>query len=949
MTLALYGKSRRRNFGLLLGGLLAAITAAIVGLFALTSGNATACACENVSIQVHKYLPKDNVNNPWENQGSSAGNWKFTVYEDNGGTPGAVLVADLDDLTPSAGFPQQDILVKETNTDGDIFFGWFKPDGDGENSGNDKCNQAPADFATGGKYSREEYLAIPASAFGTPGNLTGLLHICAYDKPAPPENHTIQVCKVVEQNNDGVDQGGAFSGEIRHWTAAASFTSVPWSVSGVAEGGEPVCTTVSTIPSGHTFSVVEFGFRPATWVADATGFPWYEDNKGMTHSANGTTIDYTADVKVTFHNKSTAATRNVQVCKVVVGNGDGVSVPAFGYGFDIRPSGLANISGSNSVAEPNPDSEGSQTAEVCATKLVPSDKAFDVVEWMSRPSGWMGDADGYPRYQLNGGALYSNNTTTPISAGTTDVKVTFFNKELPKTKEIVIVKEFTRLNGYVPTADDFPAFTFAPPIDPAPVCTKDESKLPDMVSWTCTVPASWDGTVNESAVDGWESATGCPLVASIAGGPEVFSFCNRPYGAIEILKTDNTTAGNADRPADGDWDFSVSGPSFSSVTSIPFGGGTRTLVHVPLGAGYTATETDGRYGQCPTVSNPTGQGYNTTNVEDGPLALSAPGATITFVFRNDDCGQVLGTGRLEVRKVRDILGDGVMNGADTAIAWNVTITGPEFPGGQDFAVTAGGLHLDGLTEGLYTISEATAAGWNVIGVRTTETPGLVASATTQVNLHNDDSGVVTFYNQPVGQIPVHKEAFRSHNGGQNLPAPQDDDGWTITLTSATCGVTRQAVTDNQGNALFSNLPLCTDYVVTEGSTNADSPGFVPLTAATFTNITPNGLTLTFNNVLRTNDPFEPVTPVPPTPPTATPVPPTATVVPPTTEPTQPPPPATAIAGEKTPGPGQPTPIVPSTGNSATGGAGGNAVFFAGALMVLAVVLGATALGRRPSR
>ncbi len=951
MTLALYGKTRRRKVGLLLGGLFAAVVAAVVGVFALSEGNATACACDTVSVQIHKYLPKDNVNNPWENQGSSAGNWKFTVYEDNGGTPGAVLVSDLDDLTPSNGFAPQDILVKETNTDGDVFFGWFKPDGDGENSGNDKCNQAPADFTTGGKYSREQYLAIPASAFGTPGNLTGLLHICAYDQPAPPPNHSIQVCKVVEQNNDGVDQGGNFSGEIRHWTAAASFTAVPWSVTGVVEGGEPVCTTVSTIPADHTFNVTEFGFRPGAWVADATGFPWYEDNKGMTHSANVTTVNYTDDVKVTFHNKSTPATRKVEVCKVAVANGDGISVPAFGYGFDIRQTGRPNISGSNSVAEPNPDTNDSQTAEVCTTKLVPNDKAFDVVEWMSRPSDWMGDATGYPKYQINGGALYTNNTTTPIAAGTSDVKVTFFNKELPRTKEVVIVKSFTGLNGYSPVAADYPGFTFDPAIDPAPVCTINESKLPDSVSWTCTVPASWSGTVNESAVANWETATGC-LVASLEGGPQVFSFCNRPYGTIEIQKTDNTTAGNLDRPADGDWDFSVSGPnSYSAVRSILFGGGTSVVTHVPLGNGYTAAETDGRYGQCPTESNPTGQGYNTTNVQAGPSSLTAPGGTITFVFRNDDCGIVFGTGQLHIWKVRDVLGDGAMNGADSYVPWNVTITGPEFPTGQNFAVPATGLHFGGLTEGLYTISEAALFGWNIVGVTTTEHPGLVASASTQVDLHNDDEDTVTFFNQPFGQIPVQKNAFTSHNGGPNVAAPGDDDGWTITVKSATCGINTSQVTDANGQALFSDLPMCNDYVVSEAGTNADSPGFVPLSADQFTNITPNGVTLTFNNILRTSEPVNPVTPVPPTatpvPPTVTPVPPTVTPVAPTSTPTTP---ATAIAGEKTPGPGQPTPIVPSTGNGGNdGGDGLNLVFLAGAMIAMAAVLGLTAAGQRRRR
>ena len=138
---------------------------------------------------------------------------------------------------------------------------------------------------------------------------------------------------------------------------------------------------------------------------------------------------------------------------------------------------------------------------------------------------------------------------------------------------------------------------------------------------------------------------------------------------------------------------------------------------------------------------------------------------------------------------------------------------------------------------------------------------------TSVTVSDGQEDTVTFYNQPSGQIPVHKNAFTSHNGGPNVAAPNDVDGWTITLTSVQCGINQVKVTDASGNALFSNLPLCNDYVVTEGAVNASSPGFVPLTAAQFTNISPNGVTLTFNNILRTQDPICTVGCIPTTTPT----------------------------------------------------------------------------------
>ncbi len=124
--------------------------------------------------------------------------------------------------------------------------------------------------------------------------------------------------------------------------------------------------------------------------------------------------------------------RDVTVCKVVVGNGDGVTHAAFGYGFDIRPTGLGNISDSNSVAEP---ADNSESTAVCKTKQVPTDKAFDVVEHGARPAdfgGWT-DAAGYPQYAIGGGSRITNNTTTQIAAGTTPVTVTFYNKATPIT------------------------------------------------------------------------------------------------------------------------------------------------------------------------------------------------------------------------------------------------------------------------------------------------------------------------------------------------------------------------------------------------------------------------------------------------------------------------------------------------------------------------------------
>jgi hypothetical protein len=445
-------------------------------------------------------------------------------------------------------------------------------------------------------------------------------------------------------------------------------------------------------------------------------------------------------------------------------------------------------------------------------------------------------------------------------------------------------------------------------------------------------------------------------------------FCNYPVGSIRIIKNDLTTTANTARPADGDWDFTATGPAAYSNSGLIALNNTNaptsnsiTFSNVPLGNGYNAAELDGSYDTCRTEGEAGINQYFTTNVEDGPLNITQPGQEITFTFRNEDCGAVLGTGSLHVFKVRDINGNGVMDGSDSNIVWPVTVQGPEFPGGQVFNVPAAGLHLDGILEGAYTITEGSQFSYTLVGVRNTFSGGgLVVSSSTNVTLLDGTDYTVTFYNQPFGQIPVHKNAFTSHNGGPNVPAPQDDDGWTITVTSAQCGINQQAVTDSNGDALFTNLPLCTDYVVSEGLVNAGSPGFVPLSASQFTNITPNGVTLTFNNILRTNDPVctncNPVvtptaTPTTP-PPTATPTTPGQPTATPTTKPTEKPTePVSTVSGEKTPGPGQPTPIAPSTGGGVMGGTAGgfNILLILAGLLALTSGLSFVALGRKHRR
>jgi len=313
-------------------------------------------------------------------------------------------------------------------------------------------------------------------------------------------------------------------------------------------------------------------------------------------------------------------------------------------------------------------------------------------------------------------------------------------------------------------------------------------------------------------------------------------------------------------------------------------------------------------------------------------------------------GTVSPTGDLRIEKYLDINGDG--DAADVALgegpiaSWNMTVNGPDENG--VFPTGAGGfVSFSGLTSGdSYTITEALPAGWVLTNVKV-DGGNSAVTVTKLVTIPDGGTRVVAYYNQPLGSLNVHKVAVTSHNGGPDVAAPGDDDGWTITVVSAACGINQSKQTDASGNASFTGLPLCSDYVVSENTSNADSPGFVPVGAPSASNVTPGGQTITFTNRRATIDPVcvdcIPIIPTPtntPVPPTATP---TNTPVPPTNTPS--PTPVEETAGEKTPGP---TPIPPSTGTG-TGSGGSANINFLLIVAGLAVLSGGMSLAAAGQR
>lgn len=436
-------------------------------------------------------------------------------------------------------------------------------------------------------------------------------------------------------------------------------------------------------------------------------------------------------------------------------------------------------------------------------------------------------------------------------------------------------------------------------------------------------------------------------------------------GSIQIVKIDQVSPNGPQRPADGDWDFTITGPNqFNQARAIALGGGSVTIINVPLGSGYSAVEAEAQPGACP-VPNATGA-YRSTG-PGGPQDLASAGDVITFTFTNFECGIVLSTGLLVINKVADLDGDHVQDPGEPGLAgWPITVKGPEFPAGQVFLTDANGrVILPGVSTGVYTVSEGSRAGYQVVGVVADDNgPVFNASTSASVDLTFDDTDTVTFFNQPLGEIDVHKVTVTSHNGGPDQPASDDDDGWVIGLTSSQCSVVRQAVTDTNGNAQFTNLPLCGDYVVGENTVNPTSPGYQPAGVTTVSHVSAGQLTptlITFTNRRVTSDSTcttcdtqatptstPTLTPTGTTPPANTPP---NTNTPAFTPATSTPSPVSHQAGERTPGPGSPTPVAPNTGEGWMGGAVGGANFLLLLLGLAAAASGLAGIGasRRPRR
>ncbi|MEX0782247.1 MAG: DUF5979 domain-containing protein [Dehalococcoidia bacterium] len=293
-----------------------------------------------------------------------------------------------------------------------------------------------------------------------------------------------------------------------------------------------------------------------------------------------------------------------------------------------------------------------------------------------------------------------------------------------------------------------------------------------------------------------------------------------------------------------------------------------------------------------------------------------------------EIGCTLATGNLVIRKFIDFDGDGEADAGDELDdGWDVDVVCTDGTAVDDTFTTGdngeGTILIFGLDEGtICTVTEdpASKAGHVSTGFSSTDVGGSDSGPGVEAVVTIDEivDAEVDFFNQPQGTIIVNKTTLR--NGANE---PSQNGGWEINVEG--CGIDDTQVTvqgNPNGSVTFSDLPACPGgYEVSEnpnskaGASPAWSPSGgtsrdVTLTAGetevvSFTNVRNDATpTVTVTEPPPTNTPTNTPTPTPTNTPTNTP---TAT-----NTPTNTPTPIDTVAGVITPAP-------PKAGNGITGG------------------------------
>ncbi|MFN0148077.1 MAG: vWA domain-containing protein [Dehalococcoidia bacterium] len=249
--------------------------------------------------------------------------------------------------------------------------------------------------------------------------------VCVYNE----KYISVNVCKVIVENTDGLVQSGTFGGSL-DWTGGGA----SWE-DDATEGTTTPCDAVS-VKFGAPLTVSETAI-PVTW-ANAQGYPgWSLDPScsapnSLTQAADAPA----ADSFLYVCNK--APVRTINVCKYVADNGDAVLNEGGAFGGGVTPAGGSTLPWSVTGA-----TEGGEV--VCDTVDVAVGVSLTVTE-SSFPADWAGPIT-YDTSN-NSGDVGPNDCSEasdyPASGGvtlaTTQDTVLFCNQNDPAMRTITVQK-----------------------------------------------------------------------------------------------------------------------------------------------------------------------------------------------------------------------------------------------------------------------------------------------------------------------------------------------------------------------------------------------------------------------------------------------------------------------------------------------------------------------------
>ena len=713
-------------------------------------------------------------------------------------------------------------------------------------------------------------------------------------------NHPAQGRLIIEKDNVGGDSADVFTADITGGTQNIPFSEdTPSTPETLPVGGVTVHEDPKT---GYTYLGFTEGHcvPPVAQVADLV---IREDAVATAGDFTGTIVDG-QDTIVCFHNQKT---RHVTIIKNVDNAGQICDQTLFPIVEDSQTANsqvAGDISDCGTTIETDVDTLSHTFTET------PLPNGYTFVD------SFESDANCTPVEQEIGTAV---GNTYVLDAGSDDVTICFVNHK-PQGTLVIKKVNIDGIQTDVFTADigggeqdiQFSASGLGPATRTLVPAAYSVSEDPlSGYTYLGFALGNVDGNCSPDPANANPGSTAND-VTIVDNQTTTICFYNDGIAHIQVNKID-LTGNTPGKPAS--WLFDVTGPVNDLAHSIALGGGSYTI-DVPLGT-YTATETNGDFSACPTV-NESGA-WRSQALTATQQTLTTPGQTIVFTFQNAACDIVAGTGNLIIEKYSDFSADHAINGSDQLLnGWTVTVTGPEFPGGQTFVTGANGnpfgtIVLSGIADGSYTVTETNQAGYTVVGVVNVNTSTFTAGTTGSGSVADGETTTIRFFNQP--KVNIHVTKTEIANGTTN-----PGNGWTVTLTG--CGVNESAVTAS-GVADFTDLDLCANYVVSENPNS--KTGFTPAGPTSVTVVATtagNTYTVNFTNTLiqvctsgcaPTTPTPTPVTPTPTNTPTATPTArPTNT---PTATPTNTP--INNVEGAKTPGPGT-TPIAPSTGTGIFG-------------------------------